>query len=482
MFFSPYHQTAKMTFAKREEKNILQFRAREEKSKKLENEPKTLKGKCINMTRVRRMVAPPTIVNATSTAVAIPGISRQNSSRENSTTVLAAPKTNSQNSSSNLELIGQQEIKHLRDLMTKLKTMRAKEKLLQAMKNQRAQLEARKLKIRAQELGAKISLAKEYCTPVVREKRSRRSTRKHPGFIDYSADWRAQRSVPPPNNNSIHNYTDEKSRIAKTLTKLKGIRNKENKKQKDKELIDASKIKMYQGLVDTLKKKLKETQLKCVNSGGKSEGHTPKIKRDEKSKGNAIKDLKNKSAKKKRVQRMVAPPTIANVTTTALATSGISKQNSSRENSTSVLAASKATSQNSSGNVEPIRQQEIKHLKKSVAKLKTMRAKERLFQTTKNQRAQLEARKLKIRAQELGAKISMAEEYCKPMVRVKRSRRSTRKHPGFIDYSADWRAQRSVPLPNNNSIHNYTDEKSRIAKTLTKLKGIRNKENKKQKG
>ena len=98
--------------------------------------------------------------------------------------------------------------------------MRAKERLLQAMKNQRAKLEARKLKIRAQELVAKISLAEEYCKPMVRVKRSR-SRRKHPGLIEYSADWRTERSIPPPNNNSIHYFTDEKSKIAKTSNKIK---------------------------------------------------------------------------------------------------------------------------------------------------------------------------------------------------------------------------------------------------------------------
>ena len=56
---------------------------------------------------------------------------------------------------------------------------------------------------------------------------------------------------------------------------------------------------MYQGLVDTLEKKLKEIQLKCGNQGGKSEGHAPKIKRAEIPTGTNIQDPNSNYTKKK---------------------------------------------------------------------------------------------------------------------------------------------------------------------------------------
>ena len=324
-----------MKVAKIIEKNTAEFKKRQvKKLEKLQKKLETLKAKCPDMKRERRMVPLPTTANFTPTALPVPVVSHENSTK-NSITVLTTPKPHSQNSSGDSEHTRQQEIKDLTNSIAKLNTMRAKEKLLQEMKNQRAEIEARTLKIKAQEVRAEISLAEEDCKPKVRVKRGRKR-KLPPGFIDYNAKLkdlikrhknlrkvvlrytrnmkqkvqelrkkcvlialRAKRFIPPPKDNSIDNYASKKSKIAKTLAKLKETRNEENNQQKDRDVIQKSKIDMYQELVDTLEKKLKETKLKCGNKGSKSEKHAPKIKRDEtpmEKKKSEIKQTKKKES------------------------------------------------------------------------------------------------------------------------------------------------------------------------------------------
>ena len=350
-FFSPYQRLREAQIKKANEQNKAKYmkivqrirkktaefkKSEAKKQEKLQKELKTLKDKCPDMKRERRTVPLPNTTNVTPTALPVPVVSHENSTK-NSITVLTTPTPHSQNGSGDSEHARQEEIKDLTKSITKLNTMRAKEKLLQEMKNQRADNEARTLKIKAQEIRAEISLAEEDCKPKERVKRSKGRKRKLPrGFVDYNAKLkdlqkvheisrkmassttkklkqkveefrkkcvlitlRARRFIPPPKDNSIGNYTSEKSKIAKALAKLKETRNGENNKQIDREQIQKSEIDMYQGLVDTLEKKLKEIQLKCGNQGGESEGHAPKIKRAEIPTGTNIQDPNSNYTKKK---------------------------------------------------------------------------------------------------------------------------------------------------------------------------------------